>query len=107
VPAPAVALAGAALRNPRKARRMLFVVLAVLGLWFVLLIGVFGAMFGLQPLQRGYGPSKLAGAEIPLRYLQLYQQAGERYGVDPWILARSARSRPATAPRARRACARA
>jgi hypothetical protein len=87
LPAPAIALAGAALRNPSKARRVVLIVLAVLGLWGVLLIGVFGAMFGFQPMQSGYGPSKSAGAEIPPLYLQLYQQAGARYGIDPWILA--------------------
>jgi hypothetical protein len=87
VPAPALVLAGAALRNPRRARRILLAVLALLGLWLVLLIGVLGSIFGLQPLQGGYGPSKLAGAEIPPEYLMLYEQAGARYGIDPWILA--------------------
>jgi hypothetical protein len=87
VPAPAIALAGAALRNPRKARRILLIVVAVFGVWGVMLIGVFGAMFGLQPMQSGFGPSKVAGAEIPPLYLQLYQQAGARDGIDPWILA--------------------
>src|SRR3954449_11758861 len=87
MPAPAVAIATVALRNPRRARRVLFVLLAILGLWLVLLIGVLGALFGLQPLQGSYGPSRAATAAIPPAYLELYQQAGERYGVDPWILA--------------------
>ena len=52
----------------------------------MLLIGVFGAIFGLQP-QAGYGPSATARAEIPAAYLQLYLAAGARYGIDPWILA--------------------
>jgi hypothetical protein len=65
VPAPAVALAGAALRNPPRARRVLLAILALLGLSVVLLIGVFGSMFGLQPLQCGYGPSRLAAAALP------------------------------------------
>jgi len=87
MPAPAVALAGAALRNPRRARRNLLAILALVGLWVVPLIGVLGSMFGLQPLRGGYGPSRLAGAEIPPLYLKLYEQAGARYGVDPWVLA--------------------
>ncbi|MDA0164286.1 lytic transglycosylase domain-containing protein [Solirubrobacter ginsenosidimutans] len=86
--APAVAVAGAALRNPRATRRVITVVVVVLGLWLVLLIGVLGAIFGIQPMQGGgYGPSRLAGDEIPPMYLKLYEQAGARYGVDPWILA--------------------
>jgi hypothetical protein len=39
---------GAALRNPRHARRIVIAVLVVLGLWLVLLIGVLGAIFGLR-----------------------------------------------------------
>src|SRR3954447_3074821 len=87
MPAPAVAIAAVALRNPRRARRVLFLVLVILGLWLLLLVGVLGAVFGLQPLQGGYGPSRAATAAIPPAYLELYQQAGQRYGVDPWILA--------------------
>src|SRR3954464_6564387 len=59
--------------------------LAAVVLW--LLVGVIGAIFGVQPLQGGYGPSATARAEIPAAYLALYQQAGARYGIDPWILA--------------------
>jgi membrane-bound lytic murein transglycosylase B len=53
----------------------------------VLVMGVFGAIFGLQPLQGGYEPSAGARAEIPATYLRLYQDAGRRYGIDPWVLA--------------------
>ena len=81
------AIAAAALRKPRRTRRILFALLVLCGLWLVLLIGVLGALFGLQPLQGGYGPSTLATSEIPPQYLRLYQQAGARYGIDPWILA--------------------
>src|SRR3954451_10418381 len=38
-------------------------------------------------MQGGYGPSATARAQIPAAYLQLYLAAGERYGIDPWILA--------------------
>jgi hypothetical protein len=61
--------------------------LAFLALALTLVMGVFGAMFGIQPLQGGYGPSASARVEIPPAYLRLYQDAGRRYGIDPWILA--------------------
>src|SRR4051812_6293299 len=83
----AVAIAAAARRNPQRTRRILFALLVTLGLWFVLLIGVLGAILGLQPLPAGYGPSELATTEIPPDYLRLYQQAGADYGIDPWVLA--------------------
>ncbi len=82
-----LALASAAVREPRLARRALIALLGLLALLLVLVVGVLGAVFGLQPLQGSHGPSGTARAEIPARYLQLYQQAGERYGLDPWILA--------------------
>jgi hypothetical protein len=54
----------------------------------LILMGVLGAVFGLHPLfGGGYRPSLLARAEIPAAYLRLYIAAGQRYGVDPWILA--------------------
>ena len=49
---------------------------ALLGVLLVLVIGVFGAIFGLQPAQIGYGPSAIARAEIPRAYLRLYVDAG-------------------------------
>jgi hypothetical protein len=84
---PAAAIAGAALRNPRRTWQILLVLAALGGLYFLLLIGVYGSFFGLQPLQGGYDPSKVALAEIPAQYVTLYQRAGQRYGIDPWILA--------------------
>src|SRR5918999_1853506 len=56
-------------------------------LGLVLVMGVFGAIFGLQPPQVGYGPSATARAEIPAAYVRLYTDAGARYGIDPWVLA--------------------
>lgn len=54
----------------------------------MLLVGMFGALFGLQPMaQGGYGPSPTARAEIPPAYLRLYMRAGRQYGIDPWVLA--------------------
>ncbi len=87
MPAPAVALAGAALRNPRRTGRMVAAILALLGLWILFLIGAIGSITGLQPLQDSGDPSPAAVADIPGDYLELYQQAGARYGVDPWVLA--------------------
>jgi hypothetical protein len=53
-----------------------------------MLIGIFAAVFGLRPLTAGsHQPSALARAEIAPTYLRLYQQAAQRYGIDPWILA--------------------
>ena len=77
-------------------------------LLLVLVIGVFGAMFGLQPLQVGYGPSATARARDPAR-LPAALRAGGRAATTStrgsWP--RSAGSRPSTAARARPACARA
>jgi hypothetical protein len=87
MPAPAVALAGAAIRNPRRTGRWLLVLLALLGIWIVFLIAAIGSIVGLQPFQDAYGPSRAALADIPADYLELYEQAGAQYGVDPWILA--------------------
>src|SRR4051794_26043975 len=87
----AAAIAVRALRNPRRTRRVVLVIVAVAGFWLFLLIGVLGvlgALVGLQSLQGGgYGPSRAATAQIPPAYLELYQQAGQQYGIDPWILA--------------------
>ena len=87
MPAPAVALAGAALRNPRRTGRLVAAILALLGLWILFLIGAIGSITGLQPLQDSGDPSPAAVADIPGDYLELYQRAGARYGVDPWVLA--------------------
>jgi hypothetical protein len=65
-------------------------------------------MFGLPALQGGYAPSASARVEIPAEYLRLYQDAGRRYGVDPWVFwPRLARSRPTTAARRLPGCAQA
>lgn len=58
------------------------------GLLLVMVMGTIGAIFGLRPMLAGdYRPSGLARAEIPAEYLRLYVKAGQRHGVDPWILA--------------------
>jgi Transglycosylase SLT domain len=71
----------------RLAPALLPAALALFGLFLLVVIGVFGAMFGIRPMQGGYAPSANARAEIPVRYLRLYEEAGRRYGVDPWVLA--------------------
>jgi soluble lytic murein transglycosylase-like protein len=85
--APALVMAAAAVPARRLAPRLVPATLALLGVLLVLVIGVFGAIFGLQPLQLGYGPSATARAEIPAIYLRLYAEASRRYDVDPWVLA--------------------
>jgi len=87
VAAPALALAGTALRNPRRTGRLLLVLGAALALWALFVISAIGAILGLQPLQSAFDPSGAADADIPAEYLQLYQAAGARYGIDPWVLA--------------------
>lgn len=57
----------------------LIALLALRGVLLVLVVGVLGVIFGLQPLPGGHGPSATARAEIPARYLH----AGQRYGL-PW-----------------------
>jgi hypothetical protein len=84
---PALVLAAVAVPARRLAPRLVPAGLALLAALLVLAIGVFGAMFGLQPLQVGHGPSATARAEIPAPYVRHYLDAGRRYGVDPWILA--------------------
>lgn len=58
------------------------------GLLLVMVMGTVGAIFGLRPMLAGdYRPSAFARAEIPPEYLRLYVNAGQRYGIDPWIVA--------------------
>src|SRR5690242_982869 len=81
-------VAGAALRHRRRVGPWLLAALLVLlAVFLILLMGVLGATFGLQGVQGGSGPSAAARAEIPPVYLQLYMQAGQQYGIDPWVLA--------------------
>lgn len=86
MPAPLV-IAAAAVRSRRLGPAALSALLALFALGLVLVMGVFGAFFGLAPLQGGFGPSAGARAEIPTLYLTLYQDAGRGYGIDPWVLA--------------------
>jgi hypothetical protein len=86
MPAPLV-IAAAAVPARRLAPATFAALLGLLALGLVLVMGVFGAFFGLAPLQGGHQPSAGARAEIPALYLRLYQDAGRRYGVDPWVLA--------------------
>ena len=86
MPAPLV-MAAAAVPARRLAPAAFAGLLVLLSLGLVLVMGVFAAIFGLAPLQAGYGPSAGARAEIPAAYLRLYQEAGRRYGIDPWVLA--------------------
>jgi hypothetical protein len=83
------AIAAEVVRRRRRLGPKLLAALAVLGVvLLVILMGVFGALFGMQPVQfGGAGPSATARNEIPPLYLELYEAAGARYGVDPWILA--------------------
>jgi hypothetical protein len=81
-------LAGGAVgRRRRLAPQLLVALLALGGVLLLLVIGVLGALFGIRPFQGAAGPSPTARAEIPPAYLALYEQAGQRYGIDPWILA--------------------
>jgi len=86
--APALVAAAGALRSRTLAPWLTALLGCLTALGLVLMIGVFGALFGLRASEiGGYRPSALARADIPARYLALYQAAGERYGIDPWILA--------------------
>jgi hypothetical protein len=84
----AAAAAAPALRRSRFAPAALAVIACLLGLFFLILIGVLGALFGLRsPFPQGFRPSQVARADIPPAYLRLYEEAGDRYGIDPWVLA--------------------
>ncbi len=82
--APVVIAAG--MRRPRVARRALIALALLAALPVLFVTAVLGAISGLEPLG-GFGPSAAARTEIPALYLRLYQQAGQRYGIDPWVLA--------------------
>jgi soluble lytic murein transglycosylase-like protein len=84
---PLAVAATAAVHRRKRLPAALIALLVGLGLTLVVLMGVFGAISGLRPQQGGYGPSASARAEIPVIYLRLYSDAGQRYGVDPWVLA--------------------
>ena len=84
---PPLVMAAAAVPARRLAPAASAGLLALAAMTLVLVMGVFGAIFGLQPQQGGYRPSAGARAEIPATYLRLYQAASERYGIDPWVLA--------------------
>src|SRR5688500_4480276 len=85
---PAPALAAGALRSRSLAPWVAGLLAGLAAVFAMLVIGVVGAVFGLRaPELDAYRPSAAARAEIPPRYLRLYQRAGAEYGVDPWILA--------------------
>src|SRR3954452_15797910 len=85
---PAAIAAAPALRRSRFGSAALAAFVCLLGLGFLILIGVLGALFGLRsPFPQGFRPSQVARADIPPAYLRLYVEAGDRYGIDPWILA--------------------
>ena len=58
-----LAIGAAAAHQRRRLPAALFALLGLFAVLLVLLIGVVGAIFGLQPVQRGYGPSAAARAE--------------------------------------------
>jgi hypothetical protein len=82
-----VAIAAGAVGRRRVGAAVVVVPLTLLAVVLVLVVGVVGVVVGLAPVQGGYGPSATARAEIPPAYLRLYERAGERFGVDPWVLA--------------------
>jgi hypothetical protein len=91
MPAPLAAAAGTLvgrrLARSRLAPIAIALLTGLLTLLGLMLVGIFAAIFGLQPVTAGRQPSALARAEIPHAYLRLYTEAGARYGIDPWILA--------------------
>jgi hypothetical protein len=85
---PVAVAAGAAVARSRFGPALLLALFGLCAVALVLVMGIVGAVVGLQPATRpGYEPSALARREIPPAYLRLYAEAGERYGIDPWILA--------------------
>jgi hypothetical protein len=86
MPGPTVA---AAVALPvRRSARIVLPGLALLGtLALVLAMATVAMIVGVKPVTLGSAPSALARTEIPPIYLRLYREMGERYGLDPWILA--------------------
>jgi hypothetical protein len=92
VPAPAIALAGATLS--RATRRLVAIAAGTVALWLFVLIGVLGAILGIEPTQNaGYDPAALAAGEIPPQYLELYGVDGNHDGHNP-SMTRPTRSPP-------------
>ena len=85
--APAALAAAPALPGRRLAGAALLAALSLLAILLVLVMGVVAALFGLPGPASGFAPSATARAEIPPLYLRLYEHAGRRYGIDPWVLA--------------------
>jgi hypothetical protein len=72
----------------RRTPRLVLPALALLaGIALLLVMASLAVVTGMKPITFGAGPSGLARTEIPPLYLRLYQEIGERYGLDPWILA--------------------
>ena len=81
-------LAAGTIARRRVAPAVLAGLALLLAFFLLIVVGIFGAIFGLRPLFSGsYEPSTVARADIPRSYLRLYLAAGVTYGVDPWILA--------------------
>src|SRR3954468_5951213 len=59
----------------------------LVGLALLLVMASIAVVVGVKPVTLGAAPSGLARSEIPPVNLRLYQEMGERYGLDPWILA--------------------
>ena len=91
---------------PRRAASLLAILLALARLWLVLLIGVLGAIFGIQPLQARLRPVRRSRArEIPPHYLRALpagRRALRHRPVDP-RRDRPDRDRPRPLHRPRRA----
>src|SRR3954470_17613652 len=85
---PGPTVAGAVALPVRRSARIVLPGLALLGtLALVLAMATVAMLVGIKPVTLGSAPSALARSEIPPVYLRVYQQMGERYGLDPWILA--------------------
>src|SRR3954454_12967707 len=82
-----VPTASVALPARRYPRILLPGLALIAGLAFLLVMASIAVVTGLKPVTLGAEPSGLARGEIPSVYLRLYREIGERYGLDPWILA--------------------
>lgn len=77
-----------------KIRITLIIILGVLGLSFILLLGMLQSFFGDDDDEDGSGErvelsgelGEIGKKEIPEEYIEIYKKASEKYGLEEWLI---------------------